>query len=217
LSVATLLAVAVCFAPAQVQANLITNPSFETPNVGSGSSVQYNTGTQMDATNWPISANGVTLVDSQFGTVASDGDQWLSLEANPGSVNNPGTISQTFNTFIGAKYLLTFDYSALSDNVITPWTMSYGVAGPTESLVISTAGVPSFSLADWATESYEFTATSLTTTLTFRGDQQRNGFYGPAIDNVSVTFVTPEPSSMLLCGLGLVVLAARRRRGNSPR
>ena len=167
----------------------------------------------MDAVNWPISANGITLVDGSFGTVAADGDQWLSLEANPGTIGQDAAISQTFNTFAGRLYDLTFEYSALSDNVINSWTLGYGVAGPTESVVIDSSSTGSLTLVPWATETFQFQAIGSTTTLSFLGDQQRNGFYGPAIDNISVVLVTPEPSTFLLsASLALLAFARRPRR-----
>jgi hypothetical protein len=211
---ATLLVAIVATTSSQAKANLIVNPSFETPNIAFNSSVQYNPGSQMDAVNWPISANGITLVDGSFGTVAADGDQWLSLEANPGTVGQDAAISQTFNTTAGRLYDLTFEYSALSDGAINSWTIGYGVAGPTETVVIDSSSTAGFALVPWATETFQFQAIGSTTTLSFLGDQQRNGFFGPAIDNISVVLVTPEPSTLLLAAsLMLMGLTRRTRRG----
>ena len=192
------------------QANLINNPSFESPDIAGNQ--MYTTASQMDAVNWPISAGEITLVDGSFGTVAADGDQWLSLESNPGTIGVDGAISQTFNTVPGRLYDVSFAYSALSDGAITSWTLGYGVAGPTENVVINATGVPSLTLVSWATETYQFQAIGATTTLSFLGDQQRNGFFGSAIDNVSVTLVTPEPSTLTMMILFGVAATGRKFR-----
>jgi hypothetical protein len=63
---------------------------------------------------------------------------------------------------------------------------------------------------DWVYQSLQFAAASNSTTLSFLS-QTTGNFYGPAIDDVSVTPV-PEPATMALFGSGLVTLYLRKRR-----
>ena len=44
---------------------------------------------------------------------------------------------------------------------------------------------------DWVQESFEFTANSSTTTLTFEGANEDDRFNGPTLDNVRVNLVRP--------------------------
>ena len=64
----------------------------------------------------------------------------------------------------------------------------------------------------WTQNTLDFTATDSTMTLTF--ESQVVGWYGPALDNVSITPV-PEPSSAVLGTLaaGLAACWKRKSRG----
>lgn len=65
----------------------------------------------------------------------------------------------------------------------------------------------------WEFKQYDFTATAASTTLAFRAPTNSTGYWGPFVDNVSVS-VVPEPSAFALFGAGLLGLGvvARRRR-----
>jgi hypothetical protein len=67
----------------------------------------------------------------------------------------------------------------------------------------------------WTTQTYSFTATGPSTTLSFTSLE--NSAYGPALDNVALADVTPVPAPALsawaLLGLaGLLGLIAWRSR-----
>ncbi|NNM30583.1 MAG: DUF642 domain-containing protein [Akkermansiaceae bacterium] len=169
---------------------LVINGSFETPDAPDGSFIINNTAGPLDA-NWTIVAGGVTVVDSwdtnqgaePNTSFPSEGEQFLQLQ---GTVATAGTISQTFDTTPGATYELTFDYSALGFDS-RALTITYDVGGGARTVNFTSAAgqVP------WATETFEFTATAATTTLSFTG-QRFSGFWGPGIDNVSVREVPPN-------------------------
>ena len=66
----------------------------------------------------------------------------------------------------------------------------------------------------WKEKEYEFFFTASGTTSSLLFQSLTNGFYGPAIDNVSASAVpVPGPAGMLGVGLvGLVVAVRRKRR-----
>lgn len=204
---------------AVAQANLIVNGSFESPIQPSSPGYQnYTTSSQFDATNWPLT-NSMVIANGIFGTVASDGAQWLSLESlssNP----NIASITQTVSTPLGFYYELTFDYSVLIHSDQANWNFSYDVNGTTITKNLTTP-TGSVALTPWTTETYMFVPTSPITTITFTGEQKVNGFYGPAIDNVvllnvgEVPLPAPEPATGLLLGLGACALVVRRRNRHS--
>jgi len=146
---------------------------------------------------------GVHWID-EGPTNASDGSRYLDLQGR----NPPGQLSRihtTFETLVGARYLLEFD--SFRGNTANTATVSAGslmeqpFAGP-----IAPGGPygPYFERV-----AFEFTATDAITVLTFRVAGS-NGF-GPAVDDVQVS-VVPEPSSLVIFCLGLAGLAARLRR-----
>ncbi len=180
--------------------NLIVNGSFETPDATAGSFSQLAAG-NTSLTGWSIAdagqkaaTGGVVVMDhwdtgqgAEPNTSApSDGDQFLQLQHSSGDA---GIISQTFATEVGANYQLEFDYSAVDFGARSS-TITYDVGGPDQTVVFtSQAGQTA-----WATESYQFTATATTTTLSFKGDHF-SGFWGVSIDDVIVT-VLPATSDI---------------------
>ncbi|MEX2216061.1 MAG: DUF642 domain-containing protein [Phycisphaeraceae bacterium] len=191
--------------------NLIQNGSFETVALGAGASQLFTTGNP-SISNWTINGE-VTLVRGTFNTVASDGAQWLSLESNGSAQfpNNDGTVSQTIATVIGDSYDLIFDYTVLGNNTVnTPWELIYNVGTGPKSIFID--NVTNLTIGAWQTEAFRFTATSNLTTISFSGIAKVNGFFGPAIDNVAVFIVTPEPTTAMLGLLAVAGLMGRRRR-----
>ena len=135
------------------------------------------------------------------GSTQGDGQMW-------------GSIAQTFDTTPGQTYQVSFLLAGNPDNGPTVKTVdlfvdltSYGtrtfdVTGKTRSNM------------GWVTESFLFTAVSNSETITFRSDPtDNNTFFGPALDNVSVTAV-PLPAALPLFASGLAGLGwlGRRRR-----
>jgi len=223
-TVLAFLSVAVFFS-STVSANLVTNGSFENPDVVDGSATGApstgpngfnafgigNTG----VTGWTISGNQLFILDGfdNFNnwnnpSVASDGDQFAQLGWH--TAGSP-TVSQTIATTAGQQYTLTFDYGgagAGTQNV----TLGYLVDGVNNSVNYNLDNL--FVMQNtWASETYTFTASSNSTTLSFVGESSQGGFWGTGIDNVVVLAVAvPEPSTItLFCG-SLFALLSRRRR-----
>ena len=182
--------------------NLISNGDFESTAIASGTFQELPTG-NAGLTDWTISGGfGVMKDHNRFG-FSSDGSTYLALESNsfgPGA----GIISQTIATTIGDNYSLSFEYSALSTAAVIDIT--YDVGGADQVLTFQNS-----SGQTWATETFDFIATSTSTTLTFEGTGGLGSIASASIDNVSIVFV-PEPSSTALLGLGGLALLMRRKR-----
>jgi hypothetical protein len=221
------------------QINLITNGNFDTTTYANNS--QFGTGFGgQGVTGW-TGGNGYQLYffngtatvnsansqyDSGYNTgsekfytmpgsptggsgnfVALDGDQTNGIQ---------GSISQTLmNLTIGATYTVTFDWAtgqlqsrsgATTDNV----NVSFG----NQSFTTQTVSDASASSTPWLQQSFLYTATSATETLTFLAQGTPTGLPPMvALDGISVV-QTPEPASIAVMGSGLVLLGYfyRRRR-----
>ncbi|MFT3777995.1 MAG: choice-of-anchor C family protein [Ottowia sp.] len=133
----------------------------------------------------------------------------------------PGSVSQTFDTVAGRTYRVSFYLASNTDQsgaktvdvLATP-------GGTTGSFTFPNTSPSTPSSMGWTQYSYTFTATSASTTLSFASTVTGTPANGAALDNVSVTDVTPAPvptlSQWMLFGLaGLLGVAALRRRGLS--
>ena len=156
---------------------------------------------------WTVGGEGVdwhvvdtSLDHTHFGP-SGDGSLLavdLALDSSPA-----GSISQTFTTRVGQQYRVSF---------------LYGSPGFDSALDVSIGGVtlsykqPAGDQYDfvWESVSILFTARTPTATLTFTS--VAGDIWGPVVDAASVVAVPePETYAMLLAGLGVFTLIARRR------
>ncbi len=123
---------------------------------------------------------GIVIVDNWQNSKPSEGKQFLQLQCQFG---DSGIISQTIDTETGQNYRLQFDYSALGFGP-RGLTIKYNVDGVEK--VVSFQNVKG--QVPWATETYQFTASSTKTDLSFKGGFF-SGFWGTSIDDVRVEVV----------------------------
>ncbi len=189
------------------QAALFTNGSFENGSYDAGLN-NYNTlfsgSTAVDG--WVVGGGGIDWINAYW--TPADGTKSIDLAGN-----NPGSISQTFDTTVGTLYTVEFAMSGNPDGLpilkaLIADAFSPTLAGATIEY-FNTTGVTRIGGMDWSTRSFQFLANSPSTTLTFASFSSTTP-YGAALDNVKVTAV-PEAGAMILFASGLVGLIGYRR------
>jgi len=190
-------------------ANLLTNGGFE--DIG-GAALQgwggytYGAGYTLPMPGWDVTGTvDITITPSTWGP-ADSGTHALDLNGF-----ETGSIAQSFATTIGQKYDVSFAYSRNVAGAPDPAT-AFATAGGS-MLNISAANDGSFGSVGamlWKNAGFSFTASALSSTLSFTSTVGGSG--GVFLDSVSVTAVPePETYALMLAGLSAVAFVARRR------
>jgi hypothetical protein len=194
--------------------NLVTNGSFESPNIVGGSYVLVTTGST-SITGWtvlgPTAAESVQLTpDTYLGLKASDGRQWIDLTGVVGY--DKGLRSDAVATTIGNVYHLSFDVGNYLPFGVS--TLGVSINGGAEQLFVNTSlAVTATNPMNWSSFGFDWVATSGSAQLTFLG--RANGALsndlGIGLDNV-VFAPVPEPGRWGLMALGLCAFGLRQAR-----
>lgn len=175
--------------------------------VGNTTITGWTVGGPGDGVDWittPMNADtGIYAVDLQHSTYSS--------------------ISTVIPTVIGSVYELSFSAAAPVGSINT------GVvsAGSLVSQAFAAPFSSGYTTQVFTPFSFLFTATGSSTPITFQSTASNAAAYGPAIDSVSVEWISgptptasvPEPSSLALLGIGVIgfgMKAARRQRSQRP-
>src|SRR5450755_994983 len=102
-----------------LQANLLTNGSFESPVVPTGSFTDFASGST-GITGWTVvgAAGGVAVINGTFAQEcctfpAADGTQWVDVTGL--NTNSAEGVQQTVATTLGTQYTLSFEIGNIFD------------------------------------------------------------------------------------------------------
>jgi hypothetical protein len=182
--------------------NLIENGSFEQIGTsaaigGYGSNATWQVYSSISG--WQATQN-IEIWSNDFIVPAYDGNNVLELNAHQGNVNGVFSISQSLFTNIGQTYELTFAGYRRQANANESFSVSIGDLSDS---------VYNQASSQWNDYTYQFTALSTLSTLTFTSLDSGLDTTGNIIDDIKITAV-PEPTTLAIFALGLMGLVTRR-------
>jgi choice-of-anchor C domain-containing protein len=160
-------------------------------------------------TGWTVTAGSIDIIGLP-GWAPSEGTRSIDLDGL-----STGTIAQTFDTVAGSSYSVSFDLAAnfYAGQVIKSVLVT--APGFSQTYTFSSTGRTALNMG-WQTETFSFIAAGANSTLSFASQDLANSAFGPALDNVTVNGVigstVPEPASLLLGGVGLLIFVSKMRR-----
>jgi PEP-CTERM motif/Protein of unknown function (DUF642) len=187
-------------------ANLVTNGDFENSAPGTAWSNSATTGFA------PISAYGPCC--APYGTYTGGSNAaffgWGDLTG--------GSIWQDLATVAGQNYTVSFEYGAIAAPTLQTMQVS-ALSGASFTTLLGATNLKAYGTGDLSTllsgYSFSFTADSASTRLQFSDTSFNTYSVDGVVDNVSVvTTPVPEPETyaLMLAGLGVMTVVARRRK-----
>jgi choice-of-anchor C domain-containing protein len=184
-----------------------TNGSFELSTAAANPGSAFTTlfGGSTAITGWTVGGDSIDYIGGYW--QPEDGSRSVDLSGNAN-----GSISQTFDTVAGQRYAINFFLAGNPDGgPAAKVAITSATGGPAQSDTFTVTGSDSHANMGWQAYTYNYTAASASTTLSFAS--ATGTAYGPALDNVSVMGV-PEPATwaMMLVGFGGLGAVLRHRR-----
>jgi len=175
---------------------LLVNGSFEANLQATNTWANY-----ANLTGWTGGSHGIELRNNVAGA-AADGVNFVELDTSKNS-----SMSQSVQTVLGQQYTLTFQFENRPGVAISSQGLSVDWGGAEIAHVNNSLN------GNWETRSYSLIGDGSAMKLKFIATGTSDS-YGTSLDNVSLTAAVPEPETyaMLLAGLGLVGVIARRRK-----
>lgn len=194
-----------------VNANLLTNGSFEDASINPGGGFIAVFPGQTSITGWDVVSEDVHYMGTFW--QASDGIRSLDLD---GLIGSSGGVSQTFSTVAGTQYNVTFDMAGNYANLPIIKPMRVSADGQSQDFTFDVTGRSALDMG-WTSMSWVFTADDTLATLQFLSLTETLGLtegWGAALDNVSVLAVNPIPipAAIWLFGTGLIGLIGFSKR-----
>ncbi len=191
-------------------ANLIQNGSFET-GTNPGNFITLVSPDTTSITDWTLFQGTLDYIGTYW--TAQNLSRSLDMSGDPANPKGAlGGIEQSFATIAGATYEVTF-YLAGNPDSQAPADLikilNVKVGNYDHDFTFNVSG-KSHSDMGWELEPFTFIAQGSTSTLQFISKTASG--WGPALDNVTVNYVVPLPSTMLLLSSGLVGLGLLRRK-----
>lgn len=210
---------------APVNAAIIFADNFNTPafpvgttivTYGTGSSFLTTPSTVAGTTGWFVNGAGIDHQAPFANAVGSDGDAWVDLNST-----DAGSMEILLSGLVtpGSNYTLSFNMNSVfgSGIHVEIWdgyaTTTFQPSWVSYSFATAPATGDPITQGSWVNYAVNFTAPTTGDIIVKLGSAS-GGITGPLIDELEIrdAAVVPEPSTLILCGLGLVGFAMYRRR-----
>lgn len=183
---ALLFAILALLSSHRANADLLRNGSFEKGELSDPTGMTLAAGSKT-IDGWVVGGRGVDWIGRYW--QASEGGRSIDLDSGDVLGDGPydGSISQTFATTVGRKYLVTFDLAGNPDSEPDIKPVQVSAAGRVELFRFYNSRKQTHERMGYKSRTFKFTATASSTTLTFTSLAGTGA--GAVIDNVVVSLI----------------------------